>query len=84
MPYISQEDRKELDGHLEKRSPVTWGEFNYTITRQILDFLHNKTDSSYAAYNSVIGMLECIKQELYRRMIAPYEDKKIKENGDVF
>jgi hypothetical protein len=35
-------------------------------------------------YNDVIGALECCKLELYRRMVAPYENTKIKENGDVY
>lgn len=28
-------------------------------------------------------MLECCKQELYRRLLSIHEDKKIIENGDV-
>lgn len=42
------------------------------------------TANNYKDYNEVIGVLECVKQELYRRLIAPYEDKKKDENGDVF
>jgi hypothetical protein len=38
----------------------------------------------YDDYNSLIGTLECAKQELYRRKIAAYEDKKIEENGEVY
>jgi hypothetical protein len=59
------------------------GELNYiitTLTHQYVN-LHGK---SYNTYNAAIGVLECAKQELYRRKIAPYEDKKIDENGDVF
>ena len=37
----------------------------------------------YENFNAMIGALECCKQEYYRRIIAPYEDKKIEENGDV-
>jgi hypothetical protein len=29
-------------------------------------------------------VLECIKQEFYRRKLAPYEEAKIKENGDLW
>ena len=32
----------------------------------------------------LIGVLECAKLELYRRVAAPYEDDKIDENGDVY
>jgi len=38
----------------------------------------------YDDYNTLIGVLENIKLELYRRKIIPYEDIKIKENGDVY
>jgi len=30
------------------------------------------------------GVLENVKQEMYRRLAAPYEDKKAEENGDVY
>jgi len=32
----------------------------------------------------VIGVLESVKMELYRRKIADYEDEKCEENGDVY
>jgi len=31
-----------------------------------------------------VGVLECAKLELYRRIAAPYEDEKIVETGDVY
>jgi hypothetical protein len=34
--------------------------------------------------NEAIGVLECAKLELYRRVAAPYEDEKIAESGDVY
>ena len=37
----------------------------------------------YFYLNRAMGVLECIKQEFYRRVAAPYEDIKIVENGDV-
>jgi len=38
----------------------------------------------YKRYNKAMGVLECIKQEFYRRVISKYEDQKIEENGDVY
>ncbi len=38
----------------------------------------------YSKINSLIGVLECAKLELYRRVAAPYENDKIDENGDVY
>lgn len=31
-----------------------------------------------------VGALECCKLEFYRRVAVPYEDRKIKSNGDVY
>jgi hypothetical protein len=38
---------------------------------------------SYQRINDVMGALEGAKLELYRRTATPYEDEKIKTNGDV-
>jgi hypothetical protein len=34
--------------------------------------------------NDVVGALDGAKAEFQRRVVAPYEDKKIRENGDVY
>lgn len=81
MPYIKLTDRYELTE--EGQLPASGGELNYLFTKHILDYL-TLVDMSYANLNSAIGALECCKLELYRRMVAPYEDTKIKENGDVY
>ena len=36
-----------------------------------------------ATINKIMGILECVKSEFCRRHAAPYEDLKIKENGDI-
>jgi hypothetical protein len=43
-----------------------------------------KAGLSYKNINQAIGALECAKLELYRRVAAPYEDKKALINGDVY
>jgi len=87
MPYIKREERakydralKELAGLL-RAQPVEQvdGELNYVITR----LLKESYPSKYFSLNRAIGVLECCKLEFYRRVVAPYEDTKIKENGDV-
>lgn len=80
MPYILFEDRLRLQRTLY---PLNAGEINYLISDMINGMLSN-TGLSYARANEIIGALECCKLELYRRVIAPYEDKKIIENGDVY
>lgn len=79
MPYITPERRQALD---EGEEIESIGEVNYGITRFILSALG--PDPDYATYNTMIGVLESVKLELYRRMVAPYEDAKGEENGDVY
>ena len=87
MPYIRPERREKYNDVLRelidifKALPVEEvdGEFNYVVTK-ILKEIYIKR---YFHLNKAIGVLECIKQEFYRRVLAPYEDVKIKESGDV-
>ncbi len=39
--------------------------------------------ASYSKLAVITGVLENVKQEFYRRVGEPYEDKKIRENGDI-
>lgn len=66
------------------------GHLNYIFTKILKEFytqlslkLLSKAELPYADHNEIVGMLECCKQEWYRRMTGPYEDIKIKSNGDV-
>ena len=81
MPYIKKERRREFQRTLGAAQDV--GELNYQITCLVDNFISRK-ELKYSEINSVIGVLECAKMELYRRIAAPYEDKKCEENGDVY
>ena len=85
MPYIKRKDRAKFIDQIRElvKSISTPGELNYTIS-VLSDSLAIKFGRDYNAYNSVIGALECSKLELYRRVVAEHEEKKIRENGDVF
>lgn len=81
MPYIPEIDRQKLkSGYYNAKSP---GELNFLIT-SIVDKYLVDNGINYTAINNVIGALECAKLELYRRLAVPYEDKKIKDHGDVY
>jgi len=79
MPYIKDEDKTKvaLDG------AGTPGELNYSFTTIALDYLERK-GKNYTHINDVLGALEGCKLELYRRVVVPYENGKLEENGDVF
>jgi len=66
----------------ENSHPKTPGELNYILTMIINNYW--QTNGGYRAINDIVGALEGAKLEFYRRVAAPYEDQKIKENGDVY
>ena len=81
MPYINPEDRLHILA--DEKSISTSGELNYFIST-LINWYINENGKNYATLNEVIGVLECAKLELYRRVAAPYEDSKIQMNGDVY
>ncbi len=81
MPYIDEVRRVKLLQF--KDQPQNAGELNFLLTNLIANYISFKGEK-YQHYNDIMGALEGAKLELYRRKIAPYEDKKIEENGDVY
>ena len=84
MPYITPENREKFkDSFFPKLLPIdTAGDLNYLITSLCHRYLALK-GTSYTTLNEVVGVLACAQLELYRRVVVPYEDAKIQENGDV-
>ncbi|MCK4359188.1 MAG: hypothetical protein KAW92_10700 [Candidatus Cloacimonetes bacterium] len=88
MPYINKDRRtalmdvglEELLSYIVRSTPP--GDLNYIITMILSKALGE--NPNYARFNEIMGIIECCKQEIYRRKIAKYEDQKIKENGDVY
>lgn len=86
MPYIEKNNRKIFDEKLLylARSIDTTGELNYCITKLIHNILEkNPLIVSYDVFNQMMGVVECVKLELYREVIAKYEDNKKALNGSV-
>lgn len=81
MPYISEQDRERLAAG---QAPTSAGELNFMISRLIDDYLQGRGGLAYARINEVVGVLECAKLELYRRLAAPYEDAKLATHGEVY
>lgn len=84
MPYIKQDQRARLDPHLEALAEhvATEGELNYCMYK-LSCLLIAKIGESYTNYSLCSSAMEHAKLEWYRRRVAPYEDKKIAENGDI-
>lgn len=82
MPYINSLRREQLDTHGTICEDDAAGVLNYMLTRTIQTYLQRH--KGYQGINDIIGALEACKLEFYRRVVVPYEDKKIQENGDVY
>jgi len=91
MPYINPNLRPAFDEissfleYLLNENPMIkdkkFGILNYFITTLLMKAVK---PSSYEDYMKIIGTLSCIEHEIYRRVVSKYEDKKRKENSDVF
>jgi ribosomal protein S3AE len=87
LPYIKSENRAKYERILHELIDILKslpaeevdGELNYIVTKLLKEIYPLR----YFHINKAVGVLECIKLEFYRRVAAPYEDKKIKESGDV-
>lgn len=80
MPYITQDHRELIDIGFP---PGNAGELNYSISMLVWNYFQQQ-GGRYQQINDIVGALEGAKLEFYRRIAAPYEDKKIVENGEVF
>ncbi len=80
MPYIKQEDRAALESPLY-HTDLTAGELTYVLYRLAKGYacFH----PSYFGLATVIGCFICAVLEFYRRVVAPYENIKATENGDI-
>jgi hypothetical protein len=84
MPYIKNEARLLFDTNIKLlvENIEEDGELCYCIYRMLND-LTIKKGKKFKTMSSLISELECAKLEFYRRIVSPYEDIKITENGDI-
>jgi len=92
MPYIVQEKRARLDEvktqllqvlkeyQIDDENDNMEGNLNYFFSTILNELYH----SNYKDVNAAVGLLECIKLEYYAMLARPYEDSKIKANGNVY
>jgi hypothetical protein len=84
MPYITQDRRDvfnnalmELAGEVQNE-----GELNYCIYKLSRLIIH-RVGESYSNLSMCSSAMEHAKLEWYRKVLSPYEDEKIRENGDI-
>lgn len=85
MPYIYDAVRDDLEF---RREPDNVGELTYVIQRSIAHYLLSKQAEQgglrYQNFADVMGALEGARSDFERRILAPYEERKQAENGDVW
>ncbi len=88
MPYIPRNERKQYQEILDSLASLVPqdrmqrpGHMNYIVSL-LVEKVYGK-QLRYADHNEVVGFLQCIALEFYRRKTAPYEDIKVAEEGDL-
>lgn len=84
MPYIHQGHRDKYRRVFDQLDGIpTPGQLNYLITCLVKEYM-GQDDLTYTVLNDIMGALESAKLEFYRRVVVPYEQGKIEENGEVY
>ena len=97
MPYIAPELRRELDpliDMLANRLAVQaeaagadgafTGLLNYACTRLALAVIHRRFGRlRYWIIAALTGVFHNMATEFYRRLAVPYEDRQMRQSGDV-
>jgi len=88
MPYILATDRDKLKAATDAivaaiTKDTVAGDLNYMISLMAKAYIDAK-GLRYEHLNAVVGALDSCKAEFQRRVVGPYEDRKIAENGDVY
>ena len=82
MPYVKPKDRYKLDlvvRVLQLHKIKANGDLNYILFK----FFKESVPKDYNSVKNYLGELDEVRVEIRRRFLAPYEDFKIEENGDV-
>lgn len=87
MPYITKDRREKFNGDIEnivnkiQENGNAVGDINYIISKIIWKLFDN--NRRYSNANELMGVLQGVQQEFYRRKVAVYEDEAIQKNGDI-
>lgn len=82
MPYIKKGMRSALNPRLAVVAQDE-GQLNFQITSLLIEYIVEH-GLSYGRIGDVEGALQNASKEFNRRVTAPYEDKAIIRNGDVY
>jgi len=79
MPYISKKNRTDL----ENRLPNNPGELQYLMAVMFKEYIYHH-GLRYQTINDIMGALAGAQMEFYRKVVVPFEEKKLAKNGGVY
>lgn len=82
MPYVTPERRRQLNDWTEVKAIGNAGELNYVVSSLMYDFVERK-GLKYQVVAEVQAAVHGALVEFERRLVGPYEDQKVLENGDI-
>ena len=91
MPYLKKYDKEkvidngglELENYYSNLKPQEFaGHLNYLNYKLVKSWI-KKNGQRYWILALIVGTLICCVFEIYRRIVAPYEQSVIEKNGDV-
>lgn len=84
MPYIKDKEKEEMANAIDELYMFveSKGDLNYAIC-ELVGKIILFTGISYTNISEWIDAVHDAEEELRRRLLNPYEDLKIIENGDV-
>lgn len=91
MPYVNKVIRRQTRAPLEtliayvrEQPPETQaGTLNYLVSELVGRGVKPKTGWRYNSLHLAYGVFAAAGAEFYRRLLSPYEDRAIDNNGDI-
>lgn len=86
MPYIKKDRKVEIDKQFKNLLLANEGELNYAICSLFMRYIDDNLDGllAYRHLNSGLGAIIAAHDEIYLRLVRPFERTKQLENGDIF
>jgi len=85
MPYIKDKEKHEMSDFINdlRMFIESKGDLNYAICQLVGNIILDSDKISYTQMSEWIDAVHDAEAELRRRLLVPYEEMKIIENGDV-
>ena len=86
MPYITKQEKDELKPLLDQIKLSGPGQLAYAVSILMINLLRHSSPHmlTFLVLNATIGAVERALDEFKRRILDPYEQQKIRDNGDVY